>query len=248
MIGGAASGQYSFAAGVGTQALGEFSTALGFYTRAGGQSSFVAGRASTASGDGAVALGTNLQASNSGSVLLGSEAAVAQTSYGSFIYGDRSTPVDIISYAPNEFLVRAAGGVGFYTNALYTSGLYMAPGGSQWLGVSDVNMKHDFRDLDGEEVLGKLARMSVMEWSYKSQDADFNAAFNLGEDPLRIGTMDAEGIALAGVKALEARTRDLIAANGDLARNNAALKAHLARQDEQLRVLLARFESLLHKR
>ncbi len=250
MSGGAASGQYSFAAGVGTQAIGEFSAALGFYSRASGPSSFVAGKASTASGDGAVALGTNLQASNSGSVLLGSEAAVAQNSYGSFIYGDRSTPVDIISYAPNEFLVRAAGGVGFYTNALYTSGLYMAPGGSQWLGVSDVNMKHDFRDLDGEAVLEKLSRIPVMEWSYKSQDAairhagptaqDFSAAFGLGEDPLRIGTLDADGIALAAVKALEARTRD-----------NAALRERLAaieRANDDLRARLARLEALLDKR
>ena len=62
-----------------------------------------------------------------------------------------------------------------------------------------------------------MAAMSVREWSYKAQDAsirhmgptaqDFHAAFGLGEDPLRIGTMDADGVALAGVKALESRTR-----------------------------------------
>jgi len=74
--------------------------------------------------------------------------------------------------------------------------------------------------------------MPVREWNYKAQDAairhvgptaqDVHAAFGLGTDPRRIGTVDADGIALAGVKALEARTRDLVAASGDLARDNAA--------------------------
>ena len=36
---------------------------------------------------------------------------------------------------------------------------------------------------------------------------DFRAAFGLGDFPLRINTIDADGVALAGVKALEARTR-----------------------------------------
>ena len=37
---------------------------------------------------------------------------------------------------------------------------------------------------------------------------DFRAAFGLGDFPLRINTVDADGVALAGVKALDARTRD----------------------------------------
>jgi len=115
--------------------------------------------------------------------------------------------------------VRASGGVAFYTNAALTTGLRLAPSGSQWLGLSDVNAKHLFRALDGEELLGKLAGLPIQEWSYTAQDAsirhvgptaqDFRAAFGLGEDPLRIGTMDADGVALAAVKALEARTRTL---------------------------------------
>ena len=254
LSGGAASGQYSFAAGVGSQAIGNSSSALGFYSRASGSNSFAAGMASTASGDGSVAIGTNLQASNAGSVLLGSEAAVSALSYGSFIFGDRSTPIDLVSYAPNEFLVRAAGGVGFYTNAGTTSGLYMAPGGSQWLGVSDVSRKHHFNDLDGEDVLAKLARIPVMEWSYTTQDAairhagptaqDFHAAFGLGEDPLRIGTMDADGIALAAVKALETRTRELRDGNSAF---NERVNA-LTRENDDLRARLARLEALLDKK
>jgi len=75
----------------------------------------------------------------------------------------------------------------------------------------------DERDVDGDEVLAKIARMPIREWSYKAQDAairhlgptaqDFRAAFRLGEDPLKISTIDADGVALRAIQALEARTR-----------------------------------------
>ena len=95
----------------------------------------------------------------------------------------------------------------------------MAPGGGSWAALSDANMKENFREVSGEEVLAKLAAIPVREWNYTSQDAsirhmgptaqDFRAAFGLGDFPLRINTTDADGVALAGVKALEARTRAL---------------------------------------
>jgi hypothetical protein len=40
---------------------------------------------------------------------------------------------------------------------------------------------------------------------------DFHAAFGLGEDPLRISTIDADGIALRAVQALELRERQATA-------------------------------------
>jgi hypothetical protein len=93
----------------------------------------------------------------------------------------------------------------------------LAAGGGAWASISDANMKEQFRDLDGDDVLTKLARMPIREWSYKSQAAairhagptaqDFHAAFGLGEDPLKISTIDADGIALRAIQALEARTR-----------------------------------------
>ena len=61
--------------------------------------------------------------------------------------------------------------------------------------------------------------MPIREWNYKAQDAairhvgptaqDFHAAFGLGEDPLRISTIDADGIALAAVKALALENQEL---------------------------------------
>ncbi|HUU95494.1 MAG TPA: peptidase S74, partial [Phycisphaerae bacterium] len=73
---------------------------------------------------------------------------------------------------------------------------------------------------------------------YKAQDAsirhmgpmaqDFHAAFGLGEDPLRISTIDADGVALAAVKALEARTRALQDENQELRETLAELQRALA--------------------
>jgi hypothetical protein len=59
---------------------------------------------------------------------------------------------------------------------------------------------------------------------------DFRAAFGLGDFPLRINTIDADGVALAGVKALEARTRALQAEVDALRRRLEALLAETARE------------------
>jgi len=214
-----AAGGQSLAAGSATLASGQHSTALGHLTIASGLNSLASGQRSQADGAESIALGQDALAGGPGTVVLGSKAATQLAAYGTFVFGDRSTLTPIIAVAPNQFLVRASGGVAFYTNAALTTGLRLAPSGSQWLGLSDVNAKHLFRALDGEELLGKLAGLPIQEWSYTAQDAsirhvgptaqDFRAAFGLGEDPLRIGTMDADGVALAAVKALEARTRTL---------------------------------------
>jgi hypothetical protein len=98
-----------------------------------------------------------------------------------------------------------------------TAAAHLRPGGSQGLSVSDANLKENFRDRDGDEVLAKVSQMPIREWNYKGQDAairhmgptaqDFHAAFGLGEDPLKISTIDADGVALLAIKALEARAR-----------------------------------------
>jgi len=252
-----AGGDYSTALGYGTRANGTHSLAAGFNVTAGSAAaafgyqsganafgSFAAGFQAFANGDEALAIGRNVRTGAVGSAVLGTNAWVQTSAPGTFLWADRSTSADFTGTMPNEFGVRSAGGVYFYTNAALSSGLRIAAGGSQWLTHSDVNMKHNFRDLDGETLLGKIARMPVQEWSYKSQDAairhvgptaqDFHAAFGLGEDPLRIGTLDADGVALAAVKALEARTRDL--------------NDKLTRENDELRARLARLEALLDKR
>ena len=214
-----ASGHSTTAMGFNTTASGDYSTAFGNTSTAAGSGSLVAGTSSLAAGVDAIALGVRVNASGIGSVVIGSDATATTT--GTFMYGDRSTTNDLTTAGSNEFLVRAAGGTIFYSNAAMTTGAILISGTSAWqpVGVSDEHRKTDFRDLDGEQVLSKLAALPVREWRYTTQDVairhvgptaqDFRAAFGLGESDVRIGSVDADGIALAAVKALEARTREL---------------------------------------
>jgi hypothetical protein len=187
----------------------------GFYSTAFGLNTIAAGTASFAAGN-------DVQATANLSVVLGSRATADDT--GSFMFGDGSLGAGrMFSFAPNSFSVRAAGGYILYSNATYTAGVQLPAGASAWSVLSDEASKENFKDLAGERVLAKIARMPVREWNYKAQDAsirhvgptaqDFHAAFGLGEDPKRISTIDADGIALAAVKALEARTQSLAEEN-----------------------------------
>jgi hypothetical protein len=196
--------------------VGVDSAAFGTNTVASGVGSFAAGEDSAARGFAAIALGWATEAAGDYGIALGSNARAGT---GSFVFGDRSTTRLIPSAAPNEFSVRASGGVYLFTSPALFSGVQLPPGASAWLSVSDVNMKENFRDLDGAGVLAKISAMPIREWNYKSQDAairhvgptaqDFHAAFGLGEDPLRISTIDADGIALAAVKALALENQEL---------------------------------------
>jgi Chaperone of endosialidase/Head domain of trimeric autotransporter adhesin len=207
----------STAMGSQTTADGYYSTAMGFGTSATGPYSTAMGNATTASGDYALAWGDGSVASGRGSIALGTQAVALGA--GSFVFADASSLNPVFSTHPDEFVVRAAGGARFFTSATQNLGPVLLPNAQDWSAASDVNLKHNFRELDHEDILARLARMPVTEWSYKAQDAairhmgptaqDFHAAFGLGQDPLRIGTLDADGVALAAVRALEARTRAL---------------------------------------
>jgi hypothetical protein len=238
----AANGLYSFTAGRNTVTSDTATASMAIGTRsiARGTDSLAGGRDSTTLGDQSLAFGRNVQADGAGSVALGSYSRALVQASGTFIFADRSTTTAFTSFAPNQFLVRAAGGVGIYTSAASVTGVELAPNGGQWLNISDVNAKHRFRDIDGEAVLTKLAGMPIQEWSYKAQDdairhvgptaQDFAAAFGLGEDPLRIGTVDADGIALRAIQALEARTAALQEENRSLRERLDDLEARLATQ------------------
>ena len=91
--------------------------------------------------------------------------------------------------------------------------------------MSDRNRKEDFRDINGEEILNKLAALPVTSWRYKNDDSgnryigpmaqDFHSLFGLGTDTT-IATLDVDGVTLAGIKALERRTADLQVENSAL--------------------------------
>jgi hypothetical protein len=228
-----ASGLNSVAMGGNTLSSGfNSSLATGINTVASGEASTAMGSSTTASGGGSIAMGANTIASGNVSMAMGFNATAGHD--GAFVFGDTSTNIHVTSTDTDQFIVRATRGVRFFTNSTHTSGVQLTPSASAWTTVSDVNRKHLFRDLDGEAVLAKLAGMPIREWSYKAQDAairhvgptaqDFHAAFGLGEDPLGISTIDADGIALRAIQALEARTAKQIAA---LEEENQLLRSQL---------------------
>ena len=238
-MGAVASNSGAVAIGSSAEATGSVSVAIGSGARARDIGAVAIGTVSSATGVNSIALGFSDTASGLRSVALGS-AAVASGNYsvaighyinanlqsGAFLIGDGSTSTVMNASMMNQFSARFANGYRLFTNSLLTSGVSLAPGAGSWSSVSDVNRKLDFRAVDGEEILRKLAAMPVTTWQYRSQDAsirhigptaqDFHRAFGVGESDTTITGVDADGVALAAVKALEVRTRELQAENAAL--------------------------------
>jgi hypothetical protein len=201
--------------------IGQYSVAMGRDVQASATGAIALGRYAFATADHAVAIGSFASAVSPGSLALGRSVRVGPNNAGAIVIGDGSPGGPLTSFLPNQFSVRADFGYRFFSSPFAEAGVTIAPGSSAWASVSDVNLKENFRDLDGEDVLARIARMPIREWNYKAQDAairhvgptaqDFHAAFGLGEDPLRISTIDADGIGLRAIQALEARARGHLA-------------------------------------
>jgi len=257
-------GVASTAFGFGTTASGFASTALGREVTASGANSTAIGVATTASGNGATALVWQTTASGVASLATGyfttasGDYATAMGYYastnshrGSFVYGDASTAAGLNSSVDNSFTVRATGGVMLYTSADLSTGVYVGTGEGSWHTLSDRRKKANFRDESGEVVLGKLADLPIQSWTYRAQRPsarhlgptaqDFSAAFGLGTDDTTITTVDADGIALLAIQALERRTRVHVLELSALRTDNAALRAELT-------ALRAVLDSLVQKR
>ncbi|MFQ5859895.1 MAG: tail fiber domain-containing protein, partial [Anaerolineae bacterium] len=122
-----------------------------------------------------------------------------------------------------QFLVRAYGGSRFEDGAglwvelnwspiIDTStGAYLSNGGI-WTNASDRDVKENFTLIDGQEVLTRLTAVPISTWNYKAEDSsvrhigptaqDFYATFGLGDSDKAIGTLDADGVALAAIQGL----------------------------------------------
>lgn len=249
-------GTFSAAFGSNARAIGSGSLAMGLTTTATGDGSVAIGIGSAATGFGAVAIGHNNSAEGeaslalgegniargAGSVTLGYRALTTPAAIGTFLFVDRSSSNGISVSAPNAFLVRAAGGSGFYSKSDNSTGVELPPGSGTWESASDVNLKHDFRTTAGETVLRKLAKLPVQEWSYRSQPGvrhvgptaqAFKRVFDLGASRFHINAIDADGVALAAAKAIAARAERLEADNQELARRVAELRVRLARLERE---------------
>jgi trimeric autotransporter adhesin len=243
----------STAMGEKTTASGSWSTAMGLQTTASGVASIATGSETRASGHSSTAMGSNTTASGSNSTALGSNASTNGRS-GAFVYGDISTSATnalLNATADNQFSVRAVGGLRFFTNAELTAGVTLAAGGGTWNAVSDRARKEHFLSVDGEDLLARIRTLPISTWRYIAEEdrsvrhigpmaQDWYAAFGLSSDSLTINSGDFDGVNLAAVQALEARTAALREENAALRAEIVSLRARVQaseRMEERLRRL-----------
>jgi hypothetical protein len=246
--------------------IGSFSIAVGQDVRASGDNGVAFGLRSTAAGSSTFAVGEDNTASGAASVALGYHAHT-NARQGSFVFGDRST-VDTIRAGVNHSANwRVSGGFRIFTSSNLSTGVTLQSGASVsnwgqsnaviststgaylstagiWTNTSDVNRKHLFEAVSGEDVLARLRTLPIRSWSYRIDDAgvrhlgptaqEFRAAFGLGNDDVTIGTVDADGVALAAAQALEARTSAQAEEIAALRAENAELRARLDRLEALL--------------
>ena len=217
--------------GLDNKATGENATiGGGEHNEAAGKHATIAGGSSNkAAGDYSFAAGRRARATHRGSFVwadAGPDVVIGQQ-------GGTSTPglgktgglgnagfVNFESSDENQFCVRARGGVRFASNAQGNVGVILHPGAGDWDRLSDRNAKTNIVPVDRQRILDALAQIPISTWHYKSQNGnvkhigpmaqDFHAAFGVGTDERYIGTIDADGVALAAIQALHENQRQTI--------------------------------------
>jgi hypothetical protein len=227
--------------GYANTASGNFSTVSGgFFNCAGGNSSWAGGyRAKVRPGVSPT----------------GGAGSCASLSYpgggsdvGTFAWADIQE-TNLVSTGPNQFLVRAVGGIwngtdsavslpaGRYINT--STGGFLSSGGT-WTNASSRALKTGFEPVDVTDTLLRVLSLPLTRWEYRSSPLegehlgpvaeDFHAAFGLGADGQSISTTDATGVALAAIQGLNAK----------LEAENAALRAELVELRRMIEASMAR--------
>lgn len=213
--GNTAGGQFSaVVGGLANRVDGDYASVGGGYGNhaAGSYASVVGGEGNQASGDWSLAAGRN--------------ARVSVDHNGAILLADSST-TSFVSRASDEFAVRATGGVRLVTGVgpagQPASGAILPSGSGSWAMQSDQNAKTAFGQVDQAAILEGVRSLPLSSWSYSGQDGairhvgpaaqDFYATFGFGEDERHISAVDADGVALAAIQALDeqaARDREVI--------------------------------------
>jgi hypothetical protein len=113
-------------------------------------------------------------------------------------------------------------------------------GGSSWNVISDRNRKENFLGVDGEDLLSRLRHVPVTTWRYRDEAdrtvrhigpmaQDWQRAFGFSADGTTINMSDFDGVNLAAIQALSARTERLQAENAELRAQNRALEERMQR-------------------
>jgi len=216
-----AGGRYNDVAGsrstIGGGDGNEISSAAAYSTIPGGYGNYIQGDYSAVGG------GDSNQVSGNRSFGCGSRTNV--TANNAFVFGDGSDILGIGMSNTANFLVR--NGFRIWTDTLAANvGVRVVGGGTSWITLCDSTSKTNRTQVDGKDVLVKLAAMPIDQWNYKHQPdgpehmgpmaQDFWNAFHLGTDSLGIETLDADGVLFAAVKELAKQVQELRTENGYL--------------------------------
>ena len=159
--------------------------------------------------------------------------------------GGNQYGLDFYTGGLNRMTILNDGRVGIGTTSpatdLHVIGNIMASGNvcaTLFLPCSDRNMKENFSPIDSREVLAKVVSLPISRWNFKeAKDTahigpmaqDFHAAFAVGPDDKHIGTVDADGVALAAIQGLNQKVDS---ENATLRAENAELKQRLEKLEQ----------------
>jgi hypothetical protein len=119
----------------------------------------------------------------------------------------------------NQFIARAGGGFFLQSDSTLDSqggflntstGAFLTTGGV-WTNASSRSLKAGFAPVDPGAVLEDVASLPITTWHYKAEPGvshigpvseDFHRTFGVGGDDATIGTVDADGVALAAIQGL----------------------------------------------
>jgi hypothetical protein len=181
--------------------------------------------------------GLENQAIGTGTFAAGTRAEASHN--GSFVWSDNAASPVVKDSAPDQFVARASGGYFLYSDASAKVGVRLSPGSGSWASVSDRAAKNHVAPLDDAAVLAKVETLPVTTWSYRSENPavrhvgpmaqDFYATFRVGEDDRHITSVDEDGVALAAIKGLARRNRELSRRDRDLSQRVSSMQAELAK-------------------
>jgi hypothetical protein len=175
-------------AGSTTQAQGTYAISIGYKAYTNATDAIGIGDYARAQGANAIAIGANVYNGNANTISIGSST---------------HTSVNFNGATTTSYALQVG------TSSSNGNGAYLTKGGV-WTNASDVNLKEDFINLDGNDILNKVANLDITKWRYKGTDEyhigpmaqDFHAAFNVGNDDKRISSIDPSGVALIAIQAL----------------------------------------------
>jgi hypothetical protein len=214
-----AHGRMAFASGYRSEALFFRGVAMGYMCKTDMNSANIAiGYMAKSYGSTAASFGYKTFASGHRSTVLGASAS-SNGKDGSFVYGDASTTDTVKNSAANQFMIRASGGIIFYTDGLNTTGTEIAPGGGSWSTLSDVSKKENIVLIEPGSYTNLFLKLNIYTWNYKTQNPairhigptaqEFKRLYNFGENNTSISLVDADGITLHAIQSVDCHLKNI---------------------------------------